>query len=71
LSDAEKAAKRIEVFDRICNKHGFTVMMLERLPPDRLAQLVGAEGFPIFQPAALAALVGEYVKAKNNGHDGN
>jgi hypothetical protein len=71
LSDAEKAAKRIEVFDRICAKNGYTVEMLGKLPPERLRDLIGAEGFPIFQPAALAALVGEYVKAKNNDHDGN
>lgn len=65
MSEAGKAAKRIEVFDRICSKNGYGVGMLERLPADRIAELVAAEGFPIFAPEALIGFVGEYVSAKN------
>lgn len=68
LSDAEKAARRIEVFDRICAKHGYTPSLIAQLPPDRLGELVSAEGFPVVSPAALSPLLDEYLTARANGN---
>lgn len=67
ITDAERAARRIQVFDGICAKHGYTPVLIAQLPTERLMELIGAEGHPVqAPPEAVAAWAREYFTAKTN-----
>lgn len=65
LNEVERAARRMKVLDTICTKHGYTPVLIARMPVPRLCELIAAEGFPVFQPEALPDWVDEYLTAKN------
>lgn len=61
---AAAAAARAATFDAICKKHGFTPVSLTKLEPDRLKELVCAEGHPVPLPSMLPVWAKEYAESR-------
>lgn len=63
-SPQQKASERIGIFDAICEKHGLTPDQLKAERPERVAELVKGEGFPVVEVAAMPQWVDEYARVK-------